>query len=197
MRRLYYHQGIAGRPPRVRWALEEVGAPYEWLELTPEQLDSPEYRAHQPLGKVPFLIDDDGTLFESAALCLQIADQFPQANLIGALGSRERGLVYQWTLFAMTDLESAMILVLRQRRAAPDVAATAAALERFLAAVDVIEQALATHDYIVGDRFTIADIVLCGVLKSAVRRELFKPAARVGEYYELLTARPAYTRAYA
>jgi glutathione S-transferase len=194
MRRLYYREG-AGRPPRVRWALEEVGAPYEWVALTHEQLDSPEYRAHQPLGQVPFLQDDEGTLFESAALCLQIADEYPQANLIGPLGSRERGLVYQWTLFAMTDLEPPMILVIRQRDAFPEVAA--AALERFHAAVEVVEQALATHDYLVEDRFTIADIVLCGVLKSGARREVFKPTGRVGEYFERLGARPAHTRAYA
>jgi glutathione S-transferase len=194
MRRLYYREG-AGRPPRVRWALEEAGVPYEWIALTGEQLDSPEFRAHHPLGKVPFLDDDDGTLFESAALCLQIADQNPDAQLIGPLGSHERGLVYQWTLFAMSELEPPMILQLRQRDSAPDVAA--AALERFLRAIEVVEQALATSDYLVGDSLTVADIVLGGVLRSAARRDVFKPSGRVGEYFERLDARPAHARAYA
>jgi glutathione S-transferase len=194
MRRLYYREG-AGRPPRVRWALEEAGVPYEWIALTNEQLETPEFRAHHPLGKVPFLDDDDGTLFESAALCLQIADQNPDAHLIGPLGSHERGLAYQWTLFAMSELEPPMILRLRQRDSAPDIAA--AALERFLTAIEVVEQALATRDYLIGDSLTVADIVLGGVLQSASRREVFQPTGRIGRYFEQMLARPAHARAYA
>jgi glutathione S-transferase len=193
MHRVYYREG-AGRPPRVRWALEEAGAPYEWIPVTREQLDSPEFRARQPLGKVPFLQDDGGTLFESAAICLQIADQYPDAHLIGPLGSHERGLVYQWTLFAMSELEPPMILQLRQRDSAPDVAA--AALERFLLALEVVAQAIATNDYLVGDSLTVADIVLCGVLKSAVRRDVFTPTGRTLAYLERMLARPAHARAY-
>jgi glutathione S-transferase len=194
MHRLFYRED-AGRPPRVRWALEEVGAPYEWVALTREELDSPEHRARHPLGKVPALEDHEGTLYESAALCLHVADTHPEADLIGALGTRGRALVYQWTLFAMSEIEPPMISVLRLRGSAPEVAATA--LERFLGALAVVEHALTGHDYLVEDRFTAADIVLGGVLISSVRREVYTPSDPIGEYLERLAARPAHRRAYA
>jgi glutathione S-transferase len=76
MRRLFDRER-AGRPPRVRWALEEVGTPYELVMLTAEELASPEHRSRHPLGRVPVLEDHEGSLFESAALCLQIADEHP------------------------------------------------------------------------------------------------------------------------
>ena len=189
-----FHRENAGRPPRVRWALEEVGAPYDWVVLTTEEVNSAEHRERHPLGRVPVLEDHEGSLYESAALCLHIADEHPEARLIAPLGSRERALIYQWTLFAMTELEPPMIETLRARDA--PTAASEAARERFIAAVGAIEGALAHSDYLVGDRFTVADIIVSAILRSAARRELFAPSDRVAGYLERLTSRPAYVRAY-
>jgi glutathione S-transferase len=177
-----FHRENAGRPPRVRWALEEVGAPYEWVVLTRKQTESPEHRERHPLGRVPVLEDHEGTLYESAALCLHIADSHPEARLIGPLGSRERALVYQWTLFAMTELEPPLIH---------------AARERFAEAARVVDQALDGHDYLVDDHFTVADIVVAGVFRSALRRELLTPSERLSAYLERLAARLAHVRAFA
>jgi glutathione S-transferase len=162
--------------------------------LTAEELASPEHRSRHPLGRVPVLEDHEGSLFESAALCLQVADEHPESLLIGALGTRERGLVYQWTLFAMAELEPPLITVISASD--PAVANAAAARERFEVAVGVIEAALDGHDYLVADRFSVADIVVGGVLTSARRRDVLPPAVRVSAYLERLAARPAYCRAY-
>lgn len=190
-----FHRENAGRPPRVRWALEEVGAPYEWVVLTRKQTESPEHRERHPLGRVPVLEDHEGTLYESAALCLHIADTHPEARLIGPLGSRERALVYQWTLFAMTELEPPLI----QAAGAGDAAtpASAAARERFAEAARVVDQALDGHDYLVDDHFTVADIIVAGVFRSALRRELLTPSERLSAYLERLAARLAHVRAFA
>ncbi len=86
MFRLYHREG-AGRPRRVRWALEETGAPYEWIVLDEVSGHSAEHARRHPLGRVPVLETDDGMLYESAALCLHVADLYPDAKLIPPLGS--------------------------------------------------------------------------------------------------------------
>jgi glutathione S-transferase len=108
MQRLYQREG-ARRPRRVRWALEEVGAPYDYVVMDSEAGRGEEHARRHPLGRVPSLETDEGTLFESAALCLYIADLHPQAGLIPPTGTHERGEVYQWAFFAMTELEPAMV----------------------------------------------------------------------------------------
>ena len=106
--RLYQRQG-AGRPPRVRWALEEAGVSYEYVVMDEDEGHGPEHAERHPLGRVPVLETDEGLLFESAALCLHIADSNPEANLIAPLGTRERAQTYQWVFFTMTELERTMV----------------------------------------------------------------------------------------
>ncbi len=108
LQRLYHRQG-AGRPPRVRWTLEEAGASYEYVVMDEAEGHGPEHAERHPLGRVPVLETDDGLLFESAALCLHIADSNPEANLIAPLGTRERAQTYQWVFFTMTELERTMV----------------------------------------------------------------------------------------
>ena len=103
------------RSSRVLWLLAELDAPCELVKLAPEQRTSAEHRARHPLGRVPALELDDGTvMFESAAICLQLADLDPEASLIAPVGSPERALVYQWVLFAMTELEAPLFRWIRE-----------------------------------------------------------------------------------
>ena len=102
--RLYYMPRT--RSSRVLWLLEEIGAPYELVQLPGAQRRSEEHLSRHPLGRVPAMELGDGTMmFESAAICLQLADLNPDAGLIPPVGSAERALVYQWVLFGMTELE--------------------------------------------------------------------------------------------
>ena len=111
-----YHREKAGRPARVRWALEEIGAPYEYVVMTAEEAASDPHRARHPLGRVPAIETDEGSQFESTAICLQLADMFPEANLIPPPGTFERGEVYTWSIFAMTELEAVALDVWRAKR---------------------------------------------------------------------------------
>jgi glutathione S-transferase len=154
-----------------------------------------EHARRHPLGRVPVLESDDGVLFESAALCLHIADLHPEADLIPAVGTRERAEVYQWTLFAMTELETSMIRVALARRDA-DADATGAAEKRAAKVFDVLGAAIDGKSYLVGDRFTIADIVVGGVCDSARKYDLLPDAPKVLAYLEHLDKRPAKQRAY-
>jgi glutathione S-transferase len=95
------------RSSRVLWLLEEIGTPYELTEIPGAQRRSVEHLARHPLGRVPALELGEGTtMFESAAICLQLADLNLDAGLIPSVGSPERALVYQWVVFAVTEIEA-------------------------------------------------------------------------------------------
>jgi glutathione S-transferase len=188
--RLYHVPGT--RSSRVLWLLEEIGAPYELTVMTREERQTPEHLRRHPLGRVPVLEDDDGFVFESAALCLYLADLHPDVQLIAPLGTHERALAYQWTVFAMTELEPAIIEV---RRSDDDPARAEAGAERFQAAARAVERALEGHDYLVGDRFSVADLVCGAVLVFGKSAGLTDNLPNITGYLTRLEARPARIRA--
>jgi glutathione S-transferase len=100
------------------WTLEEIGAPYEVTIVSREDRGSEEHRERHPLGRVPVVELDNGrTLFESAAICLHLADLHLEAGLILPVGTYQRGLTYQWSLFAMTEVEKRVFSWLFAKRA--------------------------------------------------------------------------------
>ena len=180
--------------------LEEIGAPYELTKLAPAERRGGEHLARHPLGRVPALeLDapsggtDGGTvMFESAAICLQLADLNPQAGLIAPLGSAERALAYQWVLFAMTELEAPLYRWIREVAAGT---ADASSSERFEQAAAAIETALEDRDWLTADRFSVADVLCVSVLGSAHSRELLGPWPGLAAYVERGEARPAFIAA--
>ena len=108
-----YHQPRS-RSTRVLWLAEEAGAPVDVVVIEREQKTTDDYRKMHPLGRSPAYVEDGGPVFESAALCLHLADRHPEAGLIAAPGSYERALQYQWCFFAMTELEAPLVDAARQ-----------------------------------------------------------------------------------
>jgi glutathione S-transferase len=183
------------RSSRVLWLLAESGAPYDLTKLAPADRTSAEHLARHPLGRVPALELDDGTvMFESAAICLQLADLNPEAGLIGPLGSSERALAYQWVLFAMTELEAPLFRWIRE---AADGEAEPPSRERFAQAATALQSTLAGREWLVGGRFTVADVMCASVLGGAHSRELLGDWPALGAYVERAEARPAYVQAQA
>jgi len=181
------------RSTRVLWMLEEAGQPFELTLLKREDRHTDEHRLRHPLGRVPVLEDEEGFLFESAALCLHLADLYPEGQLNWPLGSHERALVYQWTLFAMTELEPAIIESRTHRDDDPDRAKAGA--ERLQTAAAVIEATLERHEYLVADRFSVADVVCGAVLIFAKNAGLTDELPKINSYIDRLEARPARQRA--
>jgi glutathione S-transferase len=131
-------------------------------------------------------------MFESAAICLQLADLNPGAGVIGPLGSAERALVYQWVLFGMTELEAPLY------RWVSDVAegsTDSASRERFAQAAAALETALEGGEWLLGDRFTVADVICASVLGSAHSRRLLEEWPGLQAYVERGEARPAFIEA--
>jgi glutathione S-transferase len=190
--RLYYMPRT--RSSRVLWLLEEIGAPYELTEIAGAERRSAAHLDRHPLGRVPALELEDGTvMFESAAICLQLADLHPDAGLSAPLGSAERALVYQWALFAMTELEAPLFRWIGELR--DGVTESSASQPRFASAADAIQAALAGNDWLLGERFTAADVLCASVLAGAHSRELLEPWHGLRAYVERSEARPAYARA--
>jgi glutathione S-transferase len=181
------------RSSRVLWLLEEIGAPYDLTEISGAQRRSEEHLQRHPLGRVPALELDDGTtMFESAAICLQLADLNPGAGLIGPVGSAERGLVYQWVLFAVSELEAPLFRWMGERN---EGITESPAHARFAAAAVAVQSALAQRDWLVEDRFSVADVMCASVLEGANARDLLRPWPGVEAYVRRGEARPAYARA--
>jgi glutathione S-transferase len=181
------------RSNRVLWLLEEIGSPYESTSVPPAERQSDEHLARHPLGRVPALELDDGTtMFESAAICLQLADLHPEAQLIPAPGSPGRARVYQWVLFGMTELEAPLY---RSFRAERDGVTDNPERERFEQAAAAFEKALDENEWLLGDRFSVADIVCVGVLGSAHTRGLLEPWPKLRAYVDRGEARPAHQAA--
>lgn len=190
-----YHREYAGRPIRAAWTLEEAGAPYELVKMSTEEGKGEEHRSRHPLGRVPVLEDDSGRmLFESAAICLQIADTHPQAGLIPAPGTHERALVYQWTVFGPAELEPPLIETAMYAQSDPERSAKAQA--RFEKGVAAVSEALGDREYLVGDAFSVADVMVGSALRftaRAGRPELLTDSLTA--YTARLSERAAFKRA--
>ncbi|MGA2927008.1 MAG: glutathione S-transferase family protein [Solirubrobacteraceae bacterium] len=181
------------RSSRVLWLLAEIGAPCELVKVAPEQRQSAAHLVRHPLGRVPALELDDGTvMFESAAICLQLADLDPEAGVIGPLGSSERALAYQWVLFGMTELEAPLYRWIRE---AADDSADPPSRERFAQAAAALESALDGREWLLGDRFTVADVICASVLGGAHSRGLLTQWPGLQAYVERSEARPAFIEA--
>jgi len=183
---------------RVAWLLEEIGAPYEPVSLSTAETTESEHLARHPLGRVPVLETDEGELlFESTAICLDLGDRYPEAGVLAPVRSRDRALVYQWSVFAMTELEPAILEFARHSDGDPERAAAGA--DRFGAGAAVLERALDGREFLVADHLTVADVVTGGVLGLAARRGLLPAPAypSVNDYVSRLIERPAFRRAVA
>jgi glutathione S-transferase len=188
------HREHAGRPIRVAWTLEEIGEPYELTTMTREESRAQEHLARHPLGRVPVLESDEGCVFESAAICLYLADMYPEAGLVPALGTHERALVYQWTVFSPAEIEPPLIEAAIYGEKDPERASLARG--RVDAAARAVADALNGNQFLVGDRFTVADVLVGSALSWPARAgfaDILPDGLR--DYVERLSQRPAYQRA--
>jgi glutathione S-transferase len=190
-----YHREHTGRPLRAAWALEEAGQDYEIVKMTTEEGAGEEHRARHPLTKVPVLQDDEGYVFESAAIVLHIADSFPDANLIPEPGSHARALVYQWTVFGPSEMEPPLIESAMHAQTDPE--RSAKARKRFDQRTEAVAAALGHREHIVGESFTVADIMIGSALKFTARIGFAEELPEnLRAYMARLETRPAYARAF-
>jgi glutathione S-transferase len=189
-----FHREHAGRPLRVLWTLEELGQPYELTVMSWEEGKGEEHRCRHPLGRVPVVRDDEGFVFESAAICLHLADLHREAGLIAPLGTHDRALAYQWSCFAPAELEPPLIEAAIFAQSDPDRAAKAR--RRFGAAANAVARSIDGNDYLVGGRFGVADVLVGTALSFTTRAGFAEELPQsLNDYVARLEQRPAYQRA--
>lgn len=181
------------RASRPRWLLEELGLPYEMERIDPRNKPA-NYDALHPLSHVPVIQDGDFAIFESAAICIHLAEK--AGNLVPALGTAERAHYYQWMFFAMTELEPQIMIISAENHLAADKRNTEKsdhARDSFQTACVGLTRALGDRPYLLGD-FTALDVVLGSVLLWSRLFHLLDAAPALSAYCDRLKARPAYLR---
>lgn len=153
------------RAGRSLWAIEETGVKYEQVVVA--ETRKPEYLKINPNGHVPTL-DDNGTIiFESMAINLYLAEKYGKAPLWPST-VEGHGACYQWSLWAMTEVETPMLDVVYHRMMLPvdqrDEKVALAGIEKLKAPLKVLDDRLQKSEYLLGKEFTIADLNVATVL---------------------------------
>lgn len=189
-----------GRTLRALWALEEVGVKYEYVEVDLFRGEGREasFLKINPSGKVPVL-DDEGTIVtESAAICMHLAEKFPESRLLPPPGTAERTACYMWISFVITELDAPLWTIAKHRFALPSERRVPAVIEtarwELNNMVSILADGLGARPYLVSDCFSVADI-LAGHTLLWARSTRMPLSDSLNAYVDRLLARPAAARA--
>ncbi len=157
--RLHYLPGTAAMAPHA--TLAEIGVPYELVRVERDEDGRPSdaYLALNPWGKIPTLEDGDLVLTESAAICLYLAEKYPDARLAPPPGSGERAELYRWLLWLTNTVQAAQMRHFYPERYGGEGVKEAADAE-LAGHYDRIDAHLAGREWLVGGERTVADFFL-------------------------------------
>lgn len=154
----------------VRWMLEEVGADYEIqpIDFSAGDNRKPEFLAINPMGKIPTLQLEDGTvIIEAPAIIAWLADAYPAAGLAPEPGSSARGSYYRWLFFGGSCFEPALTERM-MRKDAPSLPKSSVGWGDYDDVIDTLEKTLSKGPYLFGEKFTAADLYIGAQLAWAV-----------------------------
>jgi len=186
------------RSARVHWVLREAGVEYEAvsIDLTKGQHKTAEFLAVNPYGKLPALVDRTETITESAAICTYIAENYPDRKLVPQQGSIARAHYYQWICFCIAEMEPQlwsirknMILYPKEQRS---LQAIRVGKQEYDNAVRILDMHLSDKQYVLGETFSAADIVVCYDLIWADTLKLLANYPVLTAYVDRLKQRPGF-----
>ena len=186
------------RTMRPLWILEELGLPYENVKVSfVNDTRKPEFLKINPNGHIPVLQDGDLTLWESMAINLYLARRYDKG--LWPKRVEDEGRAFQWSLWAMTELEEPVLTAVMHRMSLPadqrDPKRADDAAERFKTPLGVLNGELAGKAYLLGDAFTVADLNVASVISSAPLGGLdLGPVPHVLAWVVRCTGRPAFAR---
>jgi glutathione S-transferase len=198
------------RASRPIWLLHEIGMEFRHVPVMqayrlgdPDAADaplntrSPEFRKVNPNGHIPTMDDGGLVLHESLAINLYLAKRY--GGSLGPADTSEDGLMGMWALWAATEVEPHSIQVLYHRvsypaaERKPEIAQ--AAVDALRGPMAVLDRELAGTGFLVGGRFTVADINVAEVVRYALPApELFEATPNLNRWVAACHARPAYQR---
>ena len=192
--------GSRSRALRCLWMAEEIGVPYENIKTNFAKGESrtPEFLRINPNGHVPALEDGDVKLFESLAINLYLARKYGAA--LWPKSVEDEGRAFQWSVWAMTELEEPVVTTLVHRMFLPEAQRDAkraeSGAERAKKPIGVLEGALEGRDWLIGDAFGVADLNVSSVLLWAPMAGIdLAPTPRAKAWLERCTGRPSFARA--
>lgn len=184
------------RAGRMFWLLEEIGQPYRMrlvdLRSDPRPED-PEFEEASPLHKVPALRDGDLKMADSAAIALYLADRYRPGELAPALDDPLRGEFLYWMFFVPSAMEGAMVEKIAEIEPKP-MAYSWGTFDRMVAAV---EDRLTGRDWLVGNDFTVADLMVCSGIQAMANFRLLELSETFSAYIRRCRERPAHNAAVA
>lgn len=206
MIQLHYYPGNASFAPHL--LLEELGTPFElqYVDRGVAAQKSPPYLKLNPNGLIPVLVDGSLVLYETAAICLHLADTHPQAGYAPAPGTPERAHFYKWLAWMTNTLQAALIIYFYPERwvnegnAAGAAEVKAHAESKIGAMLEQMDAHLASHgkDWFFGERYGALDpfaFLMCRWTRGFVRPARSLP--HLGPYLDRMLARPAVQRVFA
>ena len=195
MATLTLYHAAPSRSSIVRWMLEEIGEPYDLhlMNLMAGEQQRPDYLAVNPMGKVPALKHGDTVITEAAAICTYLADEFPHARLNVPVGDPARGAYLKWLFFGPGCIEPAITDRAFPRKEEPRRGTLG--YGDFDTVMDVVAKAVAKGPYLMGERFTAADVVVGSTLRWGMMFDLLPKRQEFVDYVTRLEERPALQRA--
>ena len=184
------------RSLRILWLLEEMGVPYEMKRVTIRRGDGSGARDPanpHPHGKVPAIVHDGKLVFETVAIALYLTDAFPEAGLGPKVGDADRAVYLNWLAYYTGVIEPSLTAKFLKI----DHIYGTFGWAPFDEVVAHLETSLKPAPYLLGERFSAADIVVGGSLPILMKSGLIPDAEPFRSYVARLSARPAFARAQA
>ncbi len=190
---------VRSRANRCLWALEEIGVPYELvpIDINKGENDRPEFLAINPNGRIPALVDGDLKLFESMAINLYLARKYGKDLWPTTEAGEAHAL--QWSFWGANEVEPHLITLLYQQMFAPEGQKSPErvkeAHEALVPRLTVLNNHLKDRPYLLGAKFTIADLNVAAVLGlAAMVRVDVAPYPKLKQWLDNCYNRPAHQK---
>ena len=196
---LKIHHSPGTRGFRVIWVCEELSVPYEIVPVNfaAEYRATPEWRALNPVGKVPVMTDGDMTMFESCAMMQYVLDRYGDGRLQPARDDPGYAHYLQWNWFAEATFARPLGEIVNHRREFdPEIDAVVAEMKsRATDCVTAIDAVMSDRPYLLGDTMSAADLSICYTMRGYLRMVSETLPSAVQAYFDRVTALPSYTAA--
>jgi glutathione S-transferase len=193
MSTITFYTNPMSRGQIARWALHEAGADYNQVLLDyGTTMKEPEFLAINPMGKVPTIVHNSKVVTECAAICAYLAEVFPDMHLTP--NSDERADYYRWMFFCAGPVEAAITNQMLGVAVPPDKERSAG-YGNYDQTTAALAGHFANHDYVCGDRFTMADVYVGSQVLWGTQFGTLPKDVRFERYAARLSSRPAYAAA--
>jgi len=177
----------------ARWMIEETGVEYREIVMPfGAAMKNAEYRAINPMGKVPAIVHDGQVVTEVAAICLYLADVFREAGLHPE--PREKADYYRWILFAAGPVEQATVANTLKWETPPERRGMVG-FGNYDLVIDTLEALFSDREHVCGERFTAADVYVGSHINWGLMFGSIPKRPAFEEYVARITARPAFKAA--